>query len=298
MERSVYACKAMLLLRLNYFELKVLRVHCTGGSFCPEDFERCQRRASQDLYRKLMLPVETEPNSHRSERGECGRKQSLFSKISHSTCSSCILMLLLWHIWASCSYNLTIRPDFRHFWGASHKALKMYFLSFLMLFHRVSLTAIYCIWKMFVHCQNWLSVNKSAAESERCSKLCHFGVLVQLMSLWDSRWKDCYDDHSLYSVLSSVFPSFANDVIACCGILPESLALAPPLLPFTHVTWARGPSWIFSSIWGCGNTIIQKKSFTISAFKLERSSILKGQGRLTAIRPKEKCNVSVKWVSS
>lgn len=135
------------------------------GSFCPEDFERCQRRASQDLYRKLMLPVETEPNSHRSERGECGRKQSLFSKISHSTCSSCILMLLLWHIWASCSYNLTIRPDFRHFWGASHKALKMYFLSFLMLFHRVSLTAIYCIWKMFVNCQNWLSVNKSAAES-------------------------------------------------------------------------------------------------------------------------------------
>ncbi len=34
--------------------------------------------------------------------------------------------------------------------------------------------------------------------------------------------------------------------------LPESLALAPPLLPFTHVTWAaRGPNWIFSSIWGC-----------------------------------------------
>lgn len=33
MERSVYACKAMLLLRLNYFELKVLRVHCTGGVF-------------------------------------------------------------------------------------------------------------------------------------------------------------------------------------------------------------------------------------------------------------------------
>lgn len=33
MERSVYAFKAMLLLRLNYFELKVLRVHCTGGVF-------------------------------------------------------------------------------------------------------------------------------------------------------------------------------------------------------------------------------------------------------------------------
>lgn len=142
-----------------------------------------------------------------------------------------------------------------------------------------------------------VSINQQL-KAERCSQLCHFGVLVQLMSLWDSRWKDCYDDHSLYSVLGSVFPSFANDVIACCGILPESLALAPPLLPFTHVTWARGPSWIFSSIWGCGNTIIQKKSFTISAFKLERSSILKGQGRLTGIRPKEKCNVSVKWVSS
>lgn len=67
----------MLLQRLNYFELKVLRVHCTGGVFALRT-ERCQRWASQDLYRKLMLPVETEPNSHRSERGECGRKQSLF----------------------------------------------------------------------------------------------------------------------------------------------------------------------------------------------------------------------------
>lgn len=50
-------------------------------------------------------------------------------------------------------------------------------------------------------------------------------------------------------------PSSCNVPSRCVGsvneFLPESLALAPPLLPFPHVTWARGPSWIFSSIWGC-----------------------------------------------
>lgn len=39
--------------------------------------------------------------------------------------------------------------------------------------------------------------------------------------------------------------------LVCVSSLESPEALAPPLLPFIQLIWARGPSWIFSSIWGC-----------------------------------------------
>lgn len=106
---------------------------------------------------------------------------------------------------------------------------------------------------------NWLLASSVTVQKFRL--LPWFVYYSSLYEIWSKQVKNafvfCKMKDSLKGLLNIVKVHLCKFLIYWflwvnyCGFSPESLALAPPLLPFTQVTWARGPNWIFSSICGC-----------------------------------------------